>query len=299
MARLRIFKYTGHAEAIIRNRKVKLSSAHLLNDPFELSPRIEPASVTPKRAAVFLRREDQVRHWFEKEGLSNGFRDLKAFRRWYLANLPARISWLMKEVPENVESARVRFAEMFSEHWRLFCASKRKDSVLMWSHYALEHKGAVIEFDTAENPFRQLGTNFVFEIAYTNEKANFDYNPEKTKPFMAAVIEVARRKSPEWAYEEEVRAIFPGIGEFFPLNPASVKSLTLGCRCPEAKRNSLLELLSNEGFAHVSISQAKLNKNCFNLDFESIRTGSAIGETPRHKSNSHRRWREEKNFMGF
>ena len=44
--------------------------------------------------------------------------------------------------------------EAYRQHWRdkllpglrVFCVSEERDNLLMWAHYAQEHKGAVFEF---------------------------------------------------------------------------------------------------------------------------------------------------------
>src|SRR5690606_16157022 len=88
------------------------------------------------------------------------------------------------------------------------CHSIMRASI-MWSHYAQEHRGAVLEFDTGELPFSQLGSNMIVEVLYTNEKANFLHDPKEgtktrgTAKFARALFDVARRKAPDWAYEEE------------------------------------------------------------------------------------------------
>ena len=64
------------------------------------------------------------------------------------------------------------------------CFSETKESILMWSHYADNHKGFCVEYDFKElgisNPFAR----FIFPVIYTDTIFDMkDYLPDSNKEF--------------------------------------------------------------------------------------------------------------------
>ena len=81
----------------------------------------------------------------------------------------------------------------------IFCASKAPNSLLMWSHYADQYSGAVIEFDGSHDFFSGK-----LDIEYRTERQKKDLDSYSIEPVPLAEICV---KSIDWKYEEEVRII--------------------------------------------------------------------------------------------
>lgn len=275
---MRVFKYTDHALTILKTRRIKLSSAHKLNDPFELSPTIPVDWFSETRIRQFLKRDDQVRRWYREEGAKRGYTNIKRYKRWYLANLDEKVELMRPRIPQNVEQVRKTFAERFDNYFRFFCASRRRDSILMWSHYAKNHEGFVIEFDTEVPLFKRLGKNFVRTVDYKDEKALFKPDFHRGPSFMEHLLAAACRKSPDWSYELEVRLIFPrgipGAEEFFPIGANCIRSVVIGCKCPAARRKEMQAFLQDEPLKHISLWEAKLNRDAFKLDFELLLPGA-------------------------
>jgi hypothetical protein len=280
---MNVYKYTSAQNAlkILREVRVKVSAADQLNDPFELSPEIDPNYFTLERAVQFLRQEHEVNSWHQKEALALGFTNKKAYKRWYLKkeNLHKRAELLMPNVPKNVEQARQNFANTFSTDngFLLFCVSKTKNSVAMWSHYAKNHQGVVIEFETDKRPFCQLPRDFILEVKYSNKKARYEHVLDVER-FRKSLLEIARTKSTDWEYENEVRLVFPtqvcSGGQFVKFAADAVRSVTFGCRCSPSDQIAITQELSKSIFVHVGISKASLSNKEFKLDFFEIRSAS-------------------------
>lgn len=270
-----IFKYcSAFGLDILSQRRIKLSRAHLLNDPFELSPSINPASFTIATAMKFLRQPHEIDEWYRREGRVRGFTNKKRYRDWYLENLRSRAESLMPRVSKNVEDARARFAQTFSEHWRLFCTSKRHDSILMWSHYAKDHTGLVIEFDFTSEPFRSLGSTWVLPVQYSASKAGFDYQPGRTGRFIKSLLSVVATKSEDLSYEHEVRAVFPATAcnkeDFLPVYPQSIRRVIFGCRASVELESAVKSALCSDDFSHVELQRASQSRDRFSLEFNAL-----------------------------
>jgi hypothetical protein len=99
------------------------------------------------------------------------------------------------------------------------CFSTNYDSILMWSHYANNHKGVCIEFDIP-NGEQELYNKVIYSD--TRPSNNLEHSAEKIcghligkgeidkadKLFIKIMTEPYYTKSTDWAYEEEYRIIF-------------------------------------------------------------------------------------------
>ena len=75
-------------------------------------------------------------------------------------------------VRSGIESAKPDMATMHADlrkhfgQYKVLCLSERNDSILMWSHYAVNHTGIVIRFSCLEETERQRLTEYcTFRLA--------------------------------------------------------------------------------------------------------------------------------------
>jgi hypothetical protein len=150
--------------------------------------------------------------------------------------------------------------------------SSRADSLLMWSHYADWHAGFVIALDTdhpslAGGRFRHLA-----QVRYLHDRP--------TAPLERQVItdELMLTKSVEWHYEAEWRMIDScwdacgGPLEVsphswpFPLDPAAVREVIIGCRSRQELVDDLAEALDTPAYAHVSVRRTAIDLAKYRLN---------------------------------
>ena len=137
------------------------------------------------------------------------------------------------------------------------CFSKRNDSILMWAHYANQHKGVCLEYNI-DNP------NF-HDVIYEDTLPTYDLmttipvslaeemleKPCLTKEMANELIKPFCVKSKDWSYENEVRCIYnsdrledgvyinPFLGRLV-LPAGNPTAIYLGCMC---EMSEMLELL--------------------------------------------------------
>jgi len=184
-----LYRYTSfdeHSLDILENDQLWMSSPMSFNDPFDCEYTFNYGK--PTNIHNFLSKN-------RKEELPDIDHE--------------KIDKFMEEIINDIHTDMVNHFTNLSKH-RLFitCFSEIKDSVLMWSHYADDHKGICIEFD-----FKQLGiknprTRILFPVFY-NEKV-FDttkylqafFDKEKTFNNMMDICS-AINKSKKWNDEKE------------------------------------------------------------------------------------------------
>ena len=87
------------------------------------------------------------------------------------------------------------------------CFSESNDSLLMWAHYANNHRGICVEYDLMEIN-RQLGFTPV-PIIYSDERVCFQHFNIETieNDSIKLLLESLTTKSIDWSYEREWRII--------------------------------------------------------------------------------------------
>lgn len=168
---------------------------------------------------------------------------------------------LEMKIPKDViESVRKTIIDL-KESLAISCFSERKDSILMWSHYANKHKGFCACYDvrnilTAEKA--------LFPVWYREEKVtpvcngkHFESNPR--------IKEILIQKSLDWSYEKEWR-IFENLDPKTAPGKA-VKNfkptrIIIGACANEATKNRLKEIGKAKG---IKVTQMVLESGEFKL----------------------------------
>lgn len=109
------------------------------------------------------------------------------------------------------------------------CFSKKCDNVLMWSHYAQDHKGICFKFDIKED------SNFFSPLITVEYKKEVDLNiSEYFLNYNKFSKDIARVKHSDWSYEKEVRVIKTGFKDsdrkkrFLKFKPDALKEIIFG-----------------------------------------------------------------------
>lgn len=157
-----------------------------------------------------------------------------------------------------------------AEPWGAICFSRRWDSIPMWSYYAKEHRGMVIEFNENDLEFQKLFRART-RIAYGTRGVVRG----KSKGKARAVF----RKAPEWKHEQEERVMFPfalcstGAHRIhlasYPIR--SLVCLYLGCRIDPCLRAYILDHLSAWKLPHLRVIQLHPETKRFGFIREHLR----------------------------
>jgi hypothetical protein len=122
------------------------------------------------------------------------------------------------QLKAEVDALEVRRAALVAQFRDsgIFCATRRKDNLLMWAHYAEQHRGVVLGFkpDPAVDSFLCL----LEPVSYSAVRPSF-YDPidplqgarPKIEDMRAFNRYLTATKSLDWAYEEELRLVVPSL----------------------------------------------------------------------------------------
>jgi DUF2971 family protein len=150
------------------------------------------------------------------------------------------------------------------------------NNLLMWAHYADDHRGAVIELELDDKFLYQDGPNrkFARAVKYSRKRARIPINED-------ILMEHFFVKSPEWEYEQETRVIRrlehaddvikpdggPDI-HLFTMPPEYIKHIFIGVRTESAALEEVLSLISTTpDLNHIKCSKANLDPAHFAFQF--------------------------------
>ncbi len=185
----------------------------------------------------------------------------------------------LAEMRRSLEIERQQVIAQF-ERTAIFCITRSRDNLLMWAHYAQQHRGVVLGFrpDIERDSFLAIAK----PVQYTDTRPTF-YKPldemiEKNLPFTEKVQTDFRNaliysKSSHWSYEEELRIDIPsGVPEgqqatYLKFFPSELVEIYLGCRMDQPFRREIMAaaVVLNPD---VLIFDARMVKESYAIAFE-------------------------------
>ncbi|MHC4139792.1 MAG: DUF2971 domain-containing protein [Planctomycetota bacterium] len=227
-----LYKYYAYNEnslAVLINKKIWVATPESFNDPFDCG--IEFEDDTDERL---------------------------------LENVLGRININPKQAGETKQFAIERLnrlKETYFSNVRIFSMSENNDNILMWSHYAEQHKGFCIEFIRESD--NNLGN---FEMAkpinYTEDYTKVKFLDSTGNVSKSIASDSFYTKSRDWHYEKEWRLFYTeGDGEK-PI-PSAISSIIFGLKMTEQNENTIRKILSGQG---INYKKAVKADNQFKVD---------------------------------
>ncbi|MBD8571242.1 DUF2971 domain-containing protein [Pseudomonas syringae] len=151
--------------------------------------------------------------------------------------------------------------------YKICSLSERIDSILMWSHYAVDHKGFAMEYDFHELSRRDNLVRSLWPVLYNSEMLDVSHliaSEDRPDDFNNLFgIAAAIHKTEDWQYEKEWRLI---IHSNDALNvPAPLKAVYIGAKAADKDRAALIAAAN---FAGVPVFQMRLAERRFAMTYD-------------------------------
>jgi hypothetical protein len=301
-----LYKYGAAVRAqSLAARRLRFTQPIHFNDPFELAPSIDGLVGSAHeeallRQAVDVLRADPVLGRALYESALQKFEALLGLplRRIFpfdeslrlaLPDGPGEDPTLVRQVNERIRAAfyddlRDRIATAVG----VLSLSEVPDSLLMWAHYADEHRGFALGFDGGHRFFDR--TLHGPDVARALRPVT--YSERRPRRYLAAYLEDPEylfeslaqdfylTKSLEWSYEREWRMLLPASDAdeaitaggqtvlLLSYPPEALREVVLGARCPPDCVEAVCAVLSGPEYRHVRIVRAVLDPDRFALRLE-------------------------------
>ena len=242
-----LYKYltTEIGKIVLTNCSIRFTQPVALNDPFETHWLYEDAI-----------KEETLRIIKEEFPLKFG----RKMTDDEQLSLPTKVEEVISKLPYD-----------YSEKIGFLSLSKENNISLMWSHYADEHQGLVIGFDSEIFPDAD-------EVEYSEIRPTYT-EPEDRDAGIKQFIKLLMTKSEHWRYEQEFRSIDflenadsvakeqpKGFNVYlFKFPPDCIKEVIFGCLTPQSERKEIAEMITKD-FQSAKLSEAKLSNASFDLD---------------------------------
>lgn len=282
-----LYKYTT-AEVglkILETQTIRFSNPKTFNDPYDCNMPIIFKNSKKLDNEFFINLNKKIQKYLNLDQetvvkLNNELQNLK--------NINISIS------PNDYLSI---ILEPLKEDMRILSLSKINNNLLMWGHYAKNHTGIVIEFNTNYKFFKHL-----IKIEYSNQipkLKNFLINDLclSNSTSIKELRMLFHTKSIDWKYEQEFRfeislnhlykefvsspeniLLYPKFFEEIEnkndyihpyIAPECVNAVYMGINVNIIDENKILNLIKNK-YPHTKIYKAFLSENEFKVEFEEI-----------------------------
>lgn len=288
-----LYKYLGPDRVdVLRNREIRFTQAAALNDPFELNTYFDalaqdgqlvehiiknPLDLTPHLIEAYEQLGPEAKAQIPLDrslGFAKTMMESDEGKEMFWETIGTALGFLHDLTPQ----LRDQFTQACRTRIGILSLSEVPDSVLMWSHYAAQHRGFIVGFDEGHQFFnRRRGPQDEFfhlrRVEYRPAKAFADLTEMDGAQILLA-------KSPDWSYEQEWRMLMPvdmvtrSIGSADePIHlvevPASaVHSVIVGARIADSARRELMAVLSRPEYDDVSVHAARLDNRLAQVIFD-------------------------------
>lgn len=177
------------------------------------------------------------------------------------------------------ELAKLSTDPLIHTNYRICSFSTNDNSMLMWSHYAEQHQGIIVEYHFHGELPKGVG---ISRVSYTE-----DIKRQKEKD-LYIFNQFLLTKNKEWSYENEVRLFsylsdkvnyesydYPN-GDISKIN-ARIRSITLGYKFPENKKKLISSLIRSLNSSipeledHILLKEAYIcDENNFSLKYKEV-----------------------------
>lgn len=176
-----------------------------------------------------------------------------------------------------------KILEQLNQAVGILCLTKNADSLLMWSHYANEYSGAVIEFDGEHKFFEGA-----FDVDYREKRPKKDISSYLIEGDGAIPIAELCVKPKDWDYEKEVRIVrklsdCKKIAEtdnlpiyVMDVPQDAIKGIILGERTPVTEQRKIWSLIKE---TNISLSLAAISNWGYEFRYELIKLKAPASET--------------------
>jgi hypothetical protein len=249
-----LYKYCSAETTIkvINNHSLRWSSPLLFNDPFDCD-----APTIPNSSKLV-------------EKCTNIFDKLGVDARYYLDELNnwcENLDYDKTMLDTTKASPNFQYLQKSLHDIAILCLTKSYENILMWSHYADYHKGAVLMFE----PLKSADSVFLLAspVIYCEKKPRVDLN--NINDFFTKAIYY---KFKHWEYEQEYRIFMPDMCKEntyidVKFNPLELRAVFFGCNINKKDKENIISCIeNNKVFSHVKFHQAHKKFGFYSLSFE-------------------------------
>ncbi|HHF3026692.1 TPA: DUF2971 domain-containing protein [Vibrio diabolicus] len=237
--------------AVLKDQTLKFSSFDEFNDPFDCI-----AEYDVEASLEHFRKNPEL---YKQIGNAKGLSPAKRLQNKGIVDAG---------IKKEIESGALHHSVVKAVG--ILCLSHKDDNILMWSHYADNHKGFVVEFEV-DSADAKYGAKAVVRtlIGYPVEYSENMPVITAAKGDFESLKKMFLTKSIDWEYESEYRVLTmdkgPGIHKF---NGKLISRVIVGARASAencAHLESLVDILRDKFGNNIVLDKATMIKGAYKL----------------------------------
>ena len=239
------FTNQDHTKDIVCKSQLHLNSADKLNDPFELRWKTTISKNLDDRIRKYMELSEQHPDQFPADPYQKNIEILAKALDTDLANKTADLLNNLRQNKHGITS--------FGDS---------PYNILMWAHYANNHKGCVFEFEVADDVEVFAST---ISIKYSDNYPVVEWTSTENNPLKSAIF----TKYSQWSYENERRILRVNQADSdLPFKQEALSKIFLGCRFSKENRK-MLDFMINKrqekGWRIPEIIYTEIDKESYKL----------------------------------
>lgn len=248
----RLYRYRAASardiEDVFVHGRIYFPSPEQLNDPFDC----QPALLRPTSADIIGYLTRRSRRGASKANVRN-----------------------LKQIAERrIRSPQYlrRIYDQQVARYGILSLCETSTSLLLWAHYADNHRGFCIEFDCTDA--RSMPIGVAMPVQYTSDRPTVHPLGIRALGPTEFVKRAFLTKSEEWSYEREWRCISDpgGASSHHPLQRRLISGVYFGARMNSDTRTIILDALKElpPSIKAPRVYAATINENKYRIDFSSL-----------------------------
>lgn len=255
----RLFKYRAFNNNSLDNLKndaVWCSNASEFNDPYD-------SSICFAFDAEFMNSNllEGLKILKEKDLLNGVSDDVMIERIDQFFN-----GYMAKEVKE----MNSKFNQLLRNGYKICSFSENIGSLLLWSHYADEHRGFLIEYDFSVLPVTDIRCRFLWPVIYSERlfDASQYFKVAKNKENFNNLFAIiaAIHKAKDWQYEKEWRLVVIPFSANDPPHNFQVptpKAIYIGDKMKDKDKKVIADIAKDK---HITVYQMELSHTAYKME---------------------------------
>lgn len=285
------------AKIMIEKRTTRWRTPLQFNDPFDVQTRIGVTINQDAYVNRFVQRFRELVHINPVPAFYKPANDLHRMamrvRQLDGTNKAAAVARFRASLEKTAGDLGQHFANFSDDivthlqHGRALCLTEDVSHVVMWSHYADNHRGVGFKFrvlDDIDHVFL-LARKVAYDDAYLTLKdgaALADHFIKAREMDLAALCwQLVYLKHADWGYEREWRCYEPlidrpaGVGFDDHVEPAELfESVYLGCRMSDQDATAMVDHV-RQHLPKTNVLRARKSQTSFELGFDQVYAGAA------------------------
>lgn len=274
---MNLYKYLSPSRIdVIRDCMIRFTQYGDFNDPFELNPNIDKIAEESEILKLIDRDFVQlIEEEYSKNPIISAFISKESFIQLAAGNKEHVKNAVVGMERQLVSLLPGMLQTISNSLLGALSLSEIRNHKLMWSHYANEHRGYVIGFNSEHQFFNQKKTDDD-ELRHPR-KIDYREKPPVINLMNTSGMELFFVKSVEWEYESEWRMLMPLSdsskvierqpypAHLFDFPIESVTEVILGARMSEQDRGVIQALMNDKRYGHVKLYQAELDNTTYEI----------------------------------